>query len=324
MANFSSSGLIFFIFIIIFTILCGIFLLLRLLAIRISRRSFYLDDGFVFFAYMNMVVLAGVGIWASVNGIGKPRDELTPEEIAVSAKLILASCAFLYEKVPALVVAHDSTYQLWNPRPDGHCRDMQYSDYATVGINLLLDLAILILPMPTLWALQLPVRKKVIVTVMFSFGFATIAVMLYRIILTINVRGDPDFTKHLALIGLVSGFEVWFGIIIACLPTLAPLVRPTMGKFMTGSSGYQPSGYSANKIPLRVLDGSNRTTPGRYDRLSSSSRTRLNIIYGENTQHLSREPGITTEVAYDPRNPPPTAVIGLNRIYVQSEIESRG
>lgn len=62
--------------------------------------------------------------------------------------------------------------QLWNPRPNGHCRDMQYSDYATVSINLFLDLAILILPMPTLWSLQLPVRKKVIVTVMFSFGFA--------------------------------------------------------------------------------------------------------------------------------------------------------
>lgn len=62
--------------------------------------------------------------------------------------------------------------QLYNPHPDGHCRDMQISDFATVGINILLDIAILVLPLPTLWSLQLPVRKKVVITIMLSFGLA--------------------------------------------------------------------------------------------------------------------------------------------------------
>lgn len=60
--------------------------------------------------------------------------------------------------------------QLWNPQPGGHCRDMQYSDYVTVGCNILLDIAIFLLPIPPLWRLRMPTRKKVILCIIFSCG----------------------------------------------------------------------------------------------------------------------------------------------------------
>lgn len=52
--NFSPSGLILFIFTIVFNVFCGAFVLLRLLAIRVSRREFYIDDGFIIFAYVSV------------------------------------------------------------------------------------------------------------------------------------------------------------------------------------------------------------------------------------------------------------------------------
>lgn len=52
--NFSTSGLILFIFTIFFEVLCGIFIILRVLAIRVSRREFYIDDGFIIFAYVSV------------------------------------------------------------------------------------------------------------------------------------------------------------------------------------------------------------------------------------------------------------------------------
>lgn len=61
---------------------------------------------------------------------------------------------------------------MWNPTPGGHCREGQVSDYSTLAINMFLDLVIFVLPLPTLWSLKLPSRKKVVVTVMFSFGLA--------------------------------------------------------------------------------------------------------------------------------------------------------
>lgn len=62
-------------------------------------------------------------------------------------------------------------YQPWAPVPGGSCRDISKSDLATVGANLVLELAVIILPMPSLWGLQMPLRNKVSVTIMFSFGF---------------------------------------------------------------------------------------------------------------------------------------------------------
>lgn len=111
--NFSPSGLGFFVMNIIFVLICGILIALRFVAMRISRRSLYLDDGFILFAYVsctnpgsrvrmedidwhsltlestqaNGIALAGVGIWSSVNGLGKSESVLTNYEVAAAAKV---------------------------------------------------------------------------------------------------------------------------------------------------------------------------------------------------------------------------------------------
>lgn len=54
MADFSEDGLIFFVFDIIFTTLCGLFVAIRLIAAKIANRGFYLDDGFIIFSYVSI------------------------------------------------------------------------------------------------------------------------------------------------------------------------------------------------------------------------------------------------------------------------------
>ena len=57
----------------------------------------------------------------------------------------------------------------WNKYIPGICGDTTQA-YEAVGIlNLITDLTIIILPMPVLWKLQLPVAKKVALT-MFGVG----------------------------------------------------------------------------------------------------------------------------------------------------------
>lgn len=60
--------------------------------------------------------------------------------------------------------------QLWNPVPWGHCRDTYVQEFTSVAFNLVLDFSILILPMPWLWRLQMALREKLAVTVMFGIG----------------------------------------------------------------------------------------------------------------------------------------------------------
>lgn len=49
--------------------------------------------------------------------------------------------------------------------------------------------------------------------------------MIWRIPVTIQSDGDGDFTYHLLTIALITMLELWLGIIVACIPTLAPLLK---------------------------------------------------------------------------------------------------
>ena len=58
--------------------------------------------------------------------------------------------------------------------------------------------------------------------------------MAWRIQITNNGISQSDFVYGLGLIGLVSFLELWLGIIVVCLPTLAPLfakyIKPVLSK----------------------------------------------------------------------------------------------
>lgn len=55
--DFSSSGLAFFVLTTVFVVICGIFMVLRFVSMRISRRRFYLDDGYILFAYVSRTLV---------------------------------------------------------------------------------------------------------------------------------------------------------------------------------------------------------------------------------------------------------------------------
>jgi hypothetical protein len=61
----------------------------------------------------------------------------------------------------------------WDPDPVVQmtkCRPISRQEFASVSINMALDLAVVILPLPVVWGLQIPTRKKIFVSVMFSLG----------------------------------------------------------------------------------------------------------------------------------------------------------
>ena len=58
----------------------------------------------------------------------------------------------------------------WNKLRKGHCGD-QHKIFLSSGIvNLLIDVTIVILPMPMLWGLQLGLSKKIALTFIFGLG----------------------------------------------------------------------------------------------------------------------------------------------------------
>ncbi|KAL6720841.1 hypothetical protein ACLMJK_002766 [Lecanora helva] len=88
---------------------------------------------------------------------------------------------------------------------------------------MVLDLAVVMLPLPTLWALHMPIRRKLGISFIFSLGILTVGIMAWRIQSTVEATKHVDASYNLYITTLQSHLEIWLGIIGACLPTLAPL-----------------------------------------------------------------------------------------------------
>ncbi|KAI3325698.1 hypothetical protein HD806DRAFT_454516 [Xylariaceae sp. AK1471] len=270
--------------IIAFTIICTVFLLLRLWAARMTKRRFFIDDAFVLVAFASTIACEGTIIWAICNGLGKPSSTVSPKELEVQAKvfaipaamtwLVATTCLKMsmltlylrifttaqYEKYIYIMVAAVSAYgltfyvvfltncspiyQLWHPVEGGWCRDATIEEFTSIAFNLFIDLAIVILPMPMVWKLQMPRHNKIFVTMMFSIGLITIAVMAWRVYITAKATQTTDFFLYLPEIGLVSQLELWLGLIAVCMPTLGPLIQTYLKPMLVSTKDAATRFYS--------------------------------------------------------------------------------
>lgn len=66
----------------------------------------------------------------------------------------------------------------WDPLLPGVCGSSSATILAEAIINMLLDIAILSLPLPLVWRLQMTPRRKIILTIIFGLGFMYVLVLL--------------------------------------------------------------------------------------------------------------------------------------------------
>ncbi|KAI1852845.1 hypothetical protein JX265_009818 [Neoarthrinium moseri] len=302
----------------------------------------------------------GIAVWAAMNGAGMPAAELRPDELAtllmilvlpssitwlIGTVAIKISVLWLYTRifstqsfrrwayslmacVSCYLVAFMAVFmticqpidQYWNPVPWGHCRDTSIQEFTSVSFNLVLDLAIFILPMPWLWRLQMPRRNKIGISVMFGIGFITIGVMLWRIAATKKSVDEPDGTYWMTDIALIALLELWLGFIVACIPTLAPLlkayVKPAVSKLRSISGLDQRS----QQVSLKMVRNSNNSR--RYHPIDGTQDSRKEYppaVHGD----LTPGAAITTHISHDPGRKSIEQHVGNDTIHVQQDIEHR-
>ncbi|OAG08640.1 uncharacterized protein CC84DRAFT_1203964 [Paraphaeosphaeria sporulosa] len=118
----------------------------------------------------------------------------------------------------------------WELGPDvpRHCGNLQLKFFLSAIFNLVLDVGILILPMPMLWTLQINTRKKITISLIFGLGsfvcFAT-AWRTYHVVKFSKPHNQINFTMGVVEDALWSGLEITLGIINACLPAMQPAVQ---------------------------------------------------------------------------------------------------
>lgn len=197
--------------------------------------------------------------------------------------MVLRYSAFLvYTVVILYYIAHISLLLAicqpislqWNPtNPDGHCGDIKKQEISSCAVNIVLDLAIVILPMPALISLQIPLSKKLGLAGLLSLGITICVINITRLVL-ITTTGNEDFTYTSSDVGLLTGMEVWIGYITASLPTLGPIF---MGKKM--QSHAQPQKYyrstSSSRPSKKDFGASLLETTASFEQLSDEENIAL-------------------------------------------------
>ncbi|KAF7957204.1 hypothetical protein EAE96_002795 [Botrytis aclada] len=199
------------------------------------------------------------------------------------------SVAFLIAFVPIFMTVCLPVSAQWSPDimfTLAHCRAIQTQEFASVGANMALDLIIVMIPIPSVWSLQMSVAKKVFVTSMFSLGLAVVGIGAWRINTTIKSTKSVDWSWFVVPVGLQSHLELWLGIIAANLPQMSPLLTrlllPAMSSFYKSITS---SRYTLSRT------GGQKDTSGSTDdsRGGKSSRRRFTQISDERTELESME-----------------------------------
>jgi len=113
----------------------------------------------------------------------------------------------------------------WTVQHNGHCFDIYAFWFFSAGFNIVTDIALCILPIPTLVTLRLPRKQKYSLIFVFLLGGFGCVTSVLRLIKLYELYKSVDISYDLLGPVLWSSIEVNTGIICACLPTLKPLLN---------------------------------------------------------------------------------------------------
>ncbi|KAL6401780.1 integral membrane protein [Ilyonectria robusta] len=95
---------------------------------------------------------------------------------------------------------------------------------AQVLLSIFSDVAVIILPIPTLWKLQMPFRKKMLTGGILTLGSGVLLATIARAPYMKLLVSSTDFTQTMAEIGVVSALELNLGIVCNNLMRMKPFI----------------------------------------------------------------------------------------------------
>ncbi|ODA77839.1 hypothetical protein RJ55_06441 [Drechmeria coniospora] len=173
-------------------------------------------------------------------------------------RLMLAA-TFLAVVVSALAECQPFSHA-WQvlPDPGPKCRQ-GFAHLLTVGIcSAVMDAVLVIFPVPIIMSTRIPTKRKILLVMLFCFGFLAVAVTLCRIPQIIKQHGD-QVTR-----------TMWASVELLAATTVANLVA--LGSFLRDSGArktkFRPDHRSSGTASRRQVEG---TTKSWYENLQPSA-----------------------------------------------------
>ncbi|KAI1499787.1 hypothetical protein F5X99DRAFT_430303 [Biscogniauxia marginata] len=112
----------------------------------------------------------------------------------------------------------------WDSFVQGTCYDARPIYVASTAIYLVVDVCILLLHQKVIWGLQMSMKKKLGVALIFMTGILAIASVGARLVMTIYFVTSVDEVYYLSSLGVLVIAEMTAGIIIFCMPSVPKMV----------------------------------------------------------------------------------------------------
>ncbi|KAK8138628.1 hypothetical protein PG984_002008, partial [Apiospora sp. TS-2023a] len=130
----------------------------------------------------------------------------------------------------------------WDPTiAHGHCIEAVPFYTTVAAMTIVLDVLVMVLPFPTFYASKIQNRKKVVLLGLFALGIFITIIQMFRIQTIKSLANYLDSAKLI----MWSTIENNLGIIVTCIPTLAPLMKYFSERTRRGTTG-GITGYGRN------------------------------------------------------------------------------
>ncbi|KAB8290714.1 hypothetical protein EYC80_008353 [Monilinia laxa] len=156
--------------------------------------------------------------------------------------------------------------------------------YALSITDFVTDAIVLLIPLPLLWKLRLPTKRKIAVSLVFLLGSVAVAASLTRLVflsIAYKVGFDPSADEDLTITGTLYWLmiEVGLGLFAACLPTIRFLFRGFSPESVISSIRSALSLHSLRSNRSRIYD----TPQAPQEGTSIGSQSH---IVGRNKPHI--------------------------------------
>ncbi|KAJ5647334.1 hypothetical protein N7490_003706 [Penicillium lividum] len=155
--------------------------------------------------------------------------------------------------------------KFWDDSIPGFCLSKPGLWFSNASMHITTDIAILIIPIPALIAIEIPRRQKAALMILFGLGGFVCVTSIVRLVSLKKISDSADPTYDNVGAASWSAVECNTGIICACLPTLKPLISklvPGLLSTLEGSRRNETEHMSTKRQTTTWNDGSTLGAPG--------------------------------------------------------------
>ncbi|KAI4650544.1 hypothetical protein J4E93_002900 [Alternaria ventricosa] len=156
----------------------------------------------------------------------------------------------------------------WDGLHEGSCNNIHLQGWIAAAINIFLDVVVMALPMKHLAALNMGIKKKVMVMSMFGVGIFVVVISVIRLESLIHFSNTQNVTWDYVDAGLWSLIEIDVSIICGCMPAHRLLIAkfwPKIQSTIGASKALSTKGSKFNSTNNTTISS---TAPEKSVRLS--------------------------------------------------------